>query len=70
MNRFVELNNITEPLAGTIQTNLPPSRGLGSRAAVTVALVRASYDFLGKSLTKEELSEKANLAEQIAHDKP
>ena len=25
VNRFVELNNITEPLAVTIQTNLPPS---------------------------------------------
>ena len=38
VNRFVELNNITEPLAVTIQTNLPPSRGLGSSAAVAVAL--------------------------------
>ncbi len=37
VNRFVELNNITE-LAVTIQTNLPPSRGLGSSAAVAVAL--------------------------------
>ncbi len=45
VNRFVELNNITEPLAVTIQTNLPPSRGLGSSAAVAVAFVRASYDF-------------------------
>lgn len=53
VNRFVELNNITEPLAVTIQTNLPPSRGLGSSAAVAVAFVRASYDFLGKSLTKK-----------------
>ncbi|HEH7936822.1 mevalonate kinase, partial [Staphylococcus aureus] len=70
VNRFVELNNITEPLAVTIQTNLPPSRGLGSSAAVAVAFVRASYDFLGKSLTKEELIEKANWAEQIAHGKP
>ncbi len=40
-------------------------------AAVAVAFVRASYDFLGKSLTKEEkLIEKANWAEQIAHGKP
>ncbi len=70
VNRFVELNNITEPLAVTIQTNLPPSRGLGSSAAVAVAFVRASYDFFGKSLTKEELIEKANWAEQIAHGKP
>ncbi|KMR43750.1 mevalonate kinase, partial [Staphylococcus aureus] len=57
-------------LAVTIQTNLPPSRGLGSSAAVAVAFVRASYDFLGKSLTKEELIEKANWAAQIAHGKP
>ncbi|MGT2596790.1 GHMP family kinase ATP-binding protein [Staphylococcus aureus] len=28
--------------------------GLGSSAAVAVAFVRASYDFLGKSLTKED----------------
>ena len=59
VNRFVELNNITEPLAVTIQTNLPPSRGLGSSAAVAVALFVQVMIFR-KSLTKEELIEKAN----------
>ncbi|MBO1199599.1 mevalonate kinase [Staphylococcus simiae] len=70
VNRFIEKNDIKAPLAVTIQTNLPPSRGLGSSAAVAVAFVRASHDFLGQTLTKEELIEKANWAEQIAHGKP
>lgn len=70
VNRFIELNNITEPLAITIQTNLPPSRGLGSSAAVAVAFVRASFDYLGKTLTDEELIEQVNWAERIAHGKP
>lgn len=69
VNRFVELNNITEPLAVTIQTNLPPSRGL-DRVQLSRLLLFVQVMIFRKSLTKEELIEKANWAEQIAHGKP
>ena len=53
-----------------IQANLPPSRGLGSSAAVAVAFIRASYDYLELPLSDEELLENADWAERIAHGKP
>ncbi|MEJ7474954.1 mevalonate kinase, partial [Staphylococcus saprophyticus] len=37
VNRFIERSGVKEPLSVKIQTNLPPSRGLGSSAAVAVA---------------------------------
>ncbi len=49
-----------EPLSVKIQTNLPPSRGLGSSAAVAVAFVRASYDFMDRPLDDKTLIKEAN----------
>lgn len=70
INRFVEKSGVKEPLSVKIQTNLPPSRGLGSSAAVAVAFVRASYDFMDQPLDDKTLIKEANWAEQIAHGKP
>ena len=55
INRFVEKSGVKEPLSVKIQTNLPPSRGLGSSAAVAVAFVRASYDFMDQPLDDKTL---------------
>ena len=60
ITHFVESKHVEEPLLIKIQANLPPSRGLGSSAAVAVAFIRASYDYL----------ENADWAERIAHGKP
>lgn len=70
INRFIERSGVKEPLSVKIQTNLPPSRGLGSSAAVAVAFVRASYDFMGEPLDDDTLIKEANWAERIAHGKP
>lgn len=70
VTRFIDNTGVEEPLLVKIQTNLPPSRGLGSSAAIAVAFTRASYDFLGKPLSDAELIEEANWAEKIAHGKP
>ena len=70
MDHFVENKKVEEPLLIKIQANLPPSRGLGSSAAVAVAFIRASYDYLGLPLTDKELLENADWAERIAHGKP
>ena len=64
VNRFIERSGVKEPLSVKIQTNLPPSRGLGSSAAVAVAFVRASYDLWGIPLDDETLIKEANWAER------
>lgn len=70
ITHFVESKHVEEPLLIKIQANLPPSRGLGSSAAVAVAFIRASYDYLELPLSDEELLENADWAERIAHGKP
>lgn len=70
ITHFVETKHVDEPLLIKIQANLPPSRGLGSSAAVAVAFIRASYDYLELPLSDKELLENADWAERIAHGKP
>ncbi|OEL03463.1 mevalonate kinase [Staphylococcus casei] len=70
ITRFIEKYNIATPIKVSIDTNLPASRGLGSSAAMAVAFVRASFDYLNKPLSDETLIEEANWAERIAHGKP
>ena len=70
ITRFIEKYNIATPIKVSIDTNLPPSRGLGSSAAMAVAFVRASFDYLDEPLSDEMLIEEANWAERIAHGKP
>ena len=55
ITHFVESKHVEEPLLIKIQANLPPSRGLGSSAAVAVAFIRASYDYLELPLSDKEL---------------
>ncbi len=70
VTRFIERHNVTQPIKITTETNLPPSRGLGSSAAFAVAFVRASYDFIKQPLSDETLIAETNWSEQIAHGKP
>ena len=70
ISRFIDKHHIEEPINVKFETNLPPSRGLGSSAAMAIAFVRASYDYIGEPLSDELLIEEANWAEQIAHGKP
>jgi mevalonate kinase len=55
------------PLRFQISSTLPPGAGLGSSAAVTVALVRALYRFFGFPLDPMILQEIATQAECMAH---
>ena len=66
VTRFIERHNVTQPIKITTETNLPPSRGLGSSAAFAVAFVRASYDFIKQPLSDETLIAETNWSEQIA----
>lgn len=55
------------PLRFQISSSIPPGAGLGSSAAVTVALVRALYRFFGFTLDPDILQEIATRAETLAH---
>ncbi len=53
-----------------IDSDIPPSAGMGSSAAVAVATVGALLKFFNKSIDKEKISKIAYKAEEIVHGKP
>ncbi|MGX6977861.1 mevalonate kinase [Vagococcus elongatus] len=53
-----------------IESTIPAERGMGSSAAVAVAVTRAIFDYYDCSLTDEQLLEIVNEAEKIAHGNP
>lgn len=53
-----------------IHSTIPISAGLGSGAAVSVAVIRALSGFLGHPLSEEKVSEIAYQAEKIHHGNP
>ena len=60
----------TPSLTLQISSNIPISAGMGSGAAITVAIIRALSSFLGKSLPDERVSELAYEVEKIHHGTP
>jgi mevalonate kinase len=58
------------PVTIQINSNIPISGGLGSGAAVSVSLIRGLSAFLGKELSKQEVSELAFEVEKIHHHTP
>jgi mevalonate kinase len=53
-----------------IDSNIPISAGMGSGAAVTVAIIRALSAFLGRPLSNERISELAFEVEKLHHGTP
>lgn len=58
------------PITVHISSTIPVAAGLGSGAAVSVAIIRALSAFLGKSLPKEEISALAYEVEKLHHGTP
>ncbi|XJS10177.1 mevalonate kinase [Aerococcaceae bacterium WGS1372] len=56
------------PMDITIESTIPSGRGMGSSAAVSVALVRSLCDFYGVTITDYQLRFIVNQAEVIAHE--
>src|SRR5699024_9384465 len=53
-----------------ITSNIPAERGMGSSAAVAIALVRALFNYFDAKLTDELLNEFVTISEMIAHGNP
>lgn len=54
----------------SIESSIPPERGIGSSAAVTVATIRALYDYFDQPLTNDDLLKWSNISEIIVHGNP
>jgi mevalonate kinase len=58
------------PLNLKVTSSIPVASGLGSGAAVSVALIRALAEYLGSSLSEEQVSMLAYEVEKIHHGTP
>ncbi|HPI99436.1 MAG TPA: mevalonate kinase [Enterococcus sp.] len=54
----------------TIQSTIPSERGMGSSAAVAVAVTRAFFDWQEEKLSQTTLLKYVNFSESIAHGNP
>lgn len=67
------LTSIDEPYSNLtieIESTIPPERGMGSSAAVAVAITRAIYQYFNRELEIPTLLELVNISEKIAHGNP
>jgi mevalonate kinase len=64
--------SINQPPAFTLQisSTIPISGGMGSSAAVSIAILRALTNFFGKPLTADQISALAYTVEEIHHGTP
>lgn len=60
----------TPPVQITISSTIPAERGMGSSAAVAVAITRAFFDWQNLPLSHELLLTYVNYAEKISHGNP
>ncbi|EPI00513.1 mevalonate kinase [Enterococcus faecalis 13-SD-W-01] len=62
--------DLIESLKIIIESTIPAERGMGSSAAVAVAVTRAFYDYLSVPLSQERLLDHVQTSEKIAHGNP
>ncbi|MFW9929355.1 MAG: mevalonate kinase [Candidatus Thorarchaeota archaeon] len=72
IREILSKNNFTIPYGAriTISSNIPKGAGMGSSASVSVALAKAFTEFLGSSVSNDEISSLAYRGEQIIHGTP
>lgn len=66
----LDLKQSVNGLKITIESKIPPERGMGSSAAVATALTRALFSFYGEEVTQPELLRYVDMAETLAHGNP
>lgn len=67
---LVHLNKPQQDLHIKIESSIPLGRGLGSSAAVAVALVRSLFSFFREELSQKVLFNLVHIAEAYAHGNP
>lgn len=63
-------NEELENFSIIIESSIPPERGIGSSAAVTVATIRALYNYFDQELRDDDLLKWSNVSEVIVHGNP
>jgi len=53
-----------------VTSQIPPKRGMGSSAAVSIAVIRAVFDYFEENLDDELLEKLVHTAEIVAHSTP
>lgn len=66
----LELLNKEMPLSIKIESSIPAERGMGSSAAVSVATIRAIFDYYETPLSYKQLLDIVAESEKIAHGNP
>lgn len=61
---------IPEPFYLKIESSIPAERGMGSSAAVAIAITRAVFDWMEEPATQENVLYFVNQAEAVAHGNP
>lgn len=64
------LRKTGERIKYIVDSEIPSKRGMGSSAAVSIAAVRAVFEYYGKELDSGLLEKLVNEAEIVAHTKP
>ena len=59
-----------EKIKYSIKSEIPTKRGMGSSAAVSIAAVRAVFDYFGQKIETDLLEKLVNVAEITAHQNP
>lgn len=67
---LAELQVSDKNLAISLASTIPAERGMGSSAAVSVALTRALFAYFGKPLDQATLLRLVNISEKVAHGNP
>lgn len=70
LETLTALNKPRTGLLIRLKSTIPLGRGLGSSAAIAIALVRSLYTFYGKEVRQTELMALVHLAEIHAHGNP
>ena len=64
------LNHTDASITYAIRSEIPQKRGMGSSAAVSIAAIRAVFDYFEQSIDMDTLEILVNKAEIIAHSNP
>ncbi|WP_138420056.1 mevalonate kinase [Aquibacillus sediminis] len=67
---FQRLQQPCEDITIHLHSTIPIGRGLGSSAAIALAIVRSLYAYFGQDVSKEELLALVHIAETYAHGNP